>query len=105
METLQKRFLDVLDTRASARGLDLVVSYEFSNRGVLNLMRPNSFDTRLSIPFDVQTNRVTLGWMSPHEEGAQDVFSARPNPKFAGFEAGELDEAIASLLTAAGGTP
>lgn len=101
METLQTRFLRLLDSRADERGLDLVISYNYSNCGLLHFMEDESFIEKLVIPFDVQSNLVTLGWMSQNKK-MRDVFPDRPNPRFAGFEAKELDEAIDCLLEAAG---
>lgn len=101
METLQKRFMEILDRRATAKGLELVVSYNYSNCGLLHLMAPDSFDAALTIPFSFNTGRVSFGWVSPNSQGAREVFHERPNPYSAGFTAGELDEAIEALLATA----
>lgn len=99
MITLQQRFMATLDRRTKARGLELVVSYNYSNCGLLHFMRPGGFQETLSIPFDVQPGRVTLGWMG--QQGSKEVFPEKSNPRFAQFQAGELDDAIDALLKAA----
>lgn len=102
METLQKRFMNALNTRAKAKGLDLVVSYNYSNCGLFHFMRPGSFEETLLIPFDFQPGRVTLGWMvHDFKKGVRAVFPQAPNPYYAGFKAGEMDDAITALLEAA----
>lgn len=101
METVQKRFMETLDKRATDKGLELVVSYDYSNCGTLHLMAPDSFDTALTIPFFFSSERTTFGWQASTAKDARNVFHERPNPRFAGFEAGELDQAIDAMLDAA----
>ena len=101
METVQKRFMETLDKRAADKGLELVISYNYSNCGDLHLMAPDSFDTALTIPFMFSSEKTSFGWMFKDAKDARPVFFDRPNPYFAGFEAGELDAAIEAMLEAA----
>lgn len=101
METLQKRFMETLDTQAKAKGLDLVVSYNYANCGLFHFFRHGTFDEKLLIPFDFQPGQVSLGWMSNSSKDARAVFPIAPNPYYAGFKAGDMDDAITALLKAA----
>lgn len=107
MRTLQDKFFDILDLKAEEAGFELVVSYNFANTGSLYLQNRADLKTYLRLPFDFQPRRVALGWhlnrdaKNPGE--AVQVFPGRPNPYFALFEAGAMDEAIAAILDTACG--
>lgn len=96
MRSVQTKFFDLLKERASAAGFEVVTYHSFSNVGVIHLQKPGSFETALSIPFDFQSN-AHFGWTSDRGE-SHPVFPDRPNPRFAGFEANELDNAIWAII-------
>jgi len=73
-----------------------VLQTEWANIGTLHLQRSGSFETLLSLPYAFNKN-VTFGWMGRRDQHP-DVFPKRSNPKFALFEAHELDQAIEAII-------
>ena len=91
----QTKWLAALERRTKAKGFDLIVDTKWANTGTLSFQELNGFATYLSIPFDFQGDKLTLGWMGRNGEA---VFPGRPNHSFASFKGETLEEAITSLL-------
>jgi hypothetical protein len=93
----QEKFIGQLGRRAASNELELVIDYEFANRGVFRFQRPGTFQTYLTIPFEFNVGRLGLGWST--NRNALDVFPSRPNPRSASFENDDLQDAIHTLIT------
>lgn len=95
----QTKFFEILERKASAHNLQLLVDKTYSNTGLLHLQDPGSFETALTLPFSFQTGYATFGWMAG--DGHPEVFPERGNPYFARYEPSEFDSAIEAILKAA----
>lgn len=94
--SVQDKFFEVLTRKASAHNLEVVMQAEWANQGVLHLQRPGSFETALSLPYSF-SRRAYFGWQA-NRETHPNVFPERPNPKFAGFDPHELDQAVDAII-------
>jgi hypothetical protein len=99
MEGLQERFMRVLDERASDEKLELVVNYNYSNNGLIYLMKRGEFDSPVgAVPFKFYSGRVALGWTGKNNPHAKRLFPGRPNPFFAVFQADAMEEALDAMI-------
>ena len=102
MTSVQDKFFSILTKRAEDAGLEVVVAKSFSNVGDIHLQRPDSFETALSVHFDVQKDHITFGQMVPRD-ASPAIWTMRPNHRFASFKPHELDLAIDTIVEAAQG--
>jgi hypothetical protein len=98
--SLQDKFFRVLNERAEARGLEVAVAKSFSNVGDIHLQAPGSFETALTVHFNAQPGGIAFGEMVPRD-ASPEIWTMRPNPRYARFRADELDLAIDTILAAA----
>lgn len=102
VRSTQDKWLAKLDADCKGAGIELIVDFEYANTGTLRLQQRDSFDTALAIPFRFNKGHLTIGWMG-RDNDKPAVFRGRPNPRFAGFEDDDLQEAIDSLIVYAKG--
>lgn len=98
MNSVQKKFFEHLDDAANDAGFEVVVQHEWGNSGTLHLQTARSFDTWLSIPYVFHSDHAAFGWQASYANNSQPVFIHRPNPRFAGFTAGQLGDAIFAMI-------
>lgn len=94
-ETVQKKFFALLDERAEKSKMEVVVSYNYANTGTLHLQKLNGFETYASVPFSFQSGSTSFGSSG---KGSPEFFPLRPNPRFALFQADQLDEALTAIV-------